>query len=330
MPVGGPITAWAKHMLRRTAAIGEETGDPYLQAVALNCEAEAFFVEGRWAEMLDNCDRGTELLRSNCRGVRWECAVGEMAAMRALEELGRIPELKARLPHLLEEADELDDRYAQVTFRLYQGFWQIAGGEPGQARETVREGLARWDQHPQHLQYLYACRVEAFCDLCEGEPERAWRRVRETWPAIREANLLRHPVLRTDAYLLRACTALALAQSRGADASMLRVAMHAARQLDRAGRDDARAAALLIRAGVSCQRTETSAAIDALARAEDLYRGAGMSLHAAYARRRRAQLDPEPEDSPRIDEIDQELRACGIRAPERWLSIVSPGFPPGS
>ena len=40
-------------------------------------------------QMLERCDRGARLLVENCRGVRWDCDVAQMGALRALEELGR-------------------------------------------------------------------------------------------------------------------------------------------------------------------------------------------------------------------------------------------------
>jgi hypothetical protein len=326
VPLGGPIGAWARHMLRRARKIGVQTGDPYLRAIAYTCGAEAHFVEGRWLEMLADCDEGIALLRENCRGVRWECTAGEMAALRALEELGRIPELRERLGRLTEEADALDDRYAQVTFSLYEGLWTIAAGDPARARALSRDGLARWDHPSDHLQHLYGLRIEAFCDLYEGDPDGAWQRVLDTWPAIRKANLLRHPLLRTDAYGLRACTAIALAAARPGDEALLRDASHAARVLDRAGRPDSMAAAALIRAGIAHLRDDRKQAIALLGRAEQGYVGGDMPLHASYARRRRGEVVGGEAGRAATHDADRVLVDRGIAAPERWLALVAPGF----
>jgi hypothetical protein len=326
IPVGGPISAWAKHMLRRSVAIGEETGDPYLRAVASICEAEVHFVDGRWAEMLTKCDGGTELLRESCRGVRWECDVGDMAALRALEELGRIPELRARLPRLIDEADELDDRYAQVTFSLYQGFWLIAAGDTRAARAATLAGLGRRNQPAQPLQYLYGQRIEAFCDLYEGDAEAAWQCVLDTWPAVRDANLLRHPVLRTDAHMLRACAALALAQARETDSALLREAERSAAVLARARRADSMGGAALIRSGIARLRGDEARARALLEQAEQRYAGAGMPLHTSYARRRGAQLQEGDAAIATLEAADRDLRERGVEDPERWLALVAPGF----
>jgi hypothetical protein len=49
-----------------------------------------------------------------------------------------------------------------------------------------------------------------------------------------------------------------------------------------------------------------------------------MPLHTAYARRRRGQLAAG--DAQMVAAADTEIRARGIAHPERWLSLVAPGF----
>src|SRR6185295_9533927 len=149
---------------------------------------------------------------------------------------------------LRHDAEEIGDLYAQLTARQYAAFWYLADDEEARAREEARAALALWSDAGYQLQHFYALRLESYCDLYEDCAESAWARMIEQWPRLRRSNLLRHPVVRVDAQLLFARTALASATG---NARRLRIAAVHARALARERRADARAHATLIRAGVA-------------------------------------------------------------------------------
>jgi tetratricopeptide (TPR) repeat protein len=312
-------------MLRWAEGLASELGDAHLEAAVVIAGAETDFKAGRFESMLERCDRGARLLTENCRGVRWDLDVANMGALRALEELGRIAELLGRLEQLIDEAISLDDLYAEATFRLYDAYWKISRGETEEARSEARDVLRRWGGDGYLLQHLYELRIQAYCDVYEGEAHDAWTRVKTAWPALARSGLLAHRMLRSDAVQLRARVALAASEHIGARAQ--HEAGKAARTLEHMGREDSFAAASLLRAAVAEHDGERSRALALLAQAETAYASAGMALHVAYCARRRGELLGGAEGDALAWTANRTLEDAGIVNPSRWLGIHAPGFP---
>lgn len=326
VPLGGPPAQWARNMLRWASRTAAETGDPYLLGMVAISQAQEHFVDGRWEQMLADCNRGTEILLAHCNGVRWECDVGSMGALRALEELGRIPELRARAGTLLEQAQQLGDVYAEVTFRLYDGFWKIAIGDVEGARREAETAIALWGRESFQLQHLYELRIHACCDLYEGDAASAWKRIESSWDALVASNVLRHPLLASDAYQLRAQAALSLAPTTRRT-EMLGTARKAARKLASLRRADALAASQRVEAAIAYLGGQESGASTLLGESQRGYEEALMPLHAAYVRRRRGELRGIDGVDER-DAADAAMSEGGIKEPERWLAVQAPGFGP--
>ncbi len=324
VPLGGPPAQWARGMLRWANRIATESGDQYLLGMVAISQAQAHFVDGRWEQMLAECNRGTEILLAHCNGVRWECDVGSMGALRALEELGRIPELQVRAVGLLEQAQQLGDVYAEVTFRLYDAFWKIARGEVEEARRGAETAIALWGRGSFQLQHLYELRIQACCDLYEGDVASAWKRIESSWDSLVEANLLRHPLLASDAHQLRAQAALSLAPT-DRRAEMLTIARKSAQKLANLRRADALAASQRIEAATAYLRGQVAESMTLLSAAQRGYEQAQMPLHAAYVQRRRSEVAANPEMAER-DAADTAMSDRGIKDPERWLMVQAPGF----
>lgn len=319
-PLAGPASRLAKPMLARAERIASEVRDARLDGMIRVSKAQVAFVAGDFASMLELCDAGARLLAEDGRGVRWDWDVAQMGAMRALEELGRADEIQRRLPGLIDQALSLEDLYAEVTFRLYDGFWRIARGDIEQARATARWVVERWGGAGFQLQHLYALRIEACCDVYERAQRTGWNRLEEAWPAIRRSGLLAHRMLRSDALALRARLALA------AGGDVEREVEGAARSFDRMQRPDAIASACMLRAALSSRRGDRAGAVARLARAEASYARASMALHGSYARRRRGELTGGDEGDALVWEADRALHAAGIKSPDRWLELHAPGF----
>ena len=195
--------------------------------------------------------------------MRWDCDVAQMGALRALEELGRVEELRRRLPGLIDEAISLDDLYAEVTFRLYDAFWKISRGETEQARSTAADVLARWGREGFQLQHLYELRIQALCDVYEGAPQEALRRVDAPGRRLERSGLLAHRMLRE-----RRAPAPCARCAAAAGAQVEREAGRAARALERMQRPDAVAAARLLRSALAA-RVRRAAARHRAARAAE-------------------------------------------------------------
>jgi hypothetical protein len=184
-----------------------------------------------------------------------------------------------------------------------------------------------WAREGFYLQHFYALRVEAYCDLYDGRPAEAWERLLAAWPQIKRSGFLRHALLRTDVYTLRARISLALAHTGARDRSrLLRRAERDARRLAREGRPDAVATARLLRAGVAKTRGARELSLELLDDAIARYEKLEMVLQAAAAKRRKGELQGGSEGGALAAEAEASLRDRGIRNPSRWLALVAPSL----
>jgi predicted Ser/Thr protein kinase len=290
VPLGGSMSKWATRLLGRAREIAEASQDPYLLGFTAITNAQACMVEGRWRRMLELCDSGSDLLARHCRGVAWEVAIGRMAALRALEELGELKEWHRRSGQLLRESEEMGDVYGVVSGLLPTGLHHMFRGDFEAARAHARRVLATWTPSGFHMQHFYVLRLESYCDLGEGRSRDAWERIESAWPTLRRSGMLRHALMRTDAHLLRARAALSHAV-RGPDAEpLLRIAEADAGILERQARPDAVAHALVVRSGIASIRGRRPEAVSLLEAATTRFEACQMALSAALAKSRSSEL----------------------------------------
>jgi len=317
---GGPMGRWGHRLMDEAVRLADRENDTYLTGAAATSLGPVYVVTGEWAKALERADHGVRLLTDRCRGVSFECAIGRMAALRALEELGRMSEVRVRAEEMLAGARATGDRYAEVTASLNAAFALLANDDPSGARSLVRQALGQWTREAFHIQHLYAVRIEAYCDLYEGRPEAARARVLAAWPALEASFLLRIPVSRVDALLLRARSALALAVN---DPAFLPSCQTDATRLGGESRADAAGHALIIRAAIAALQQDRVNAMQLAERAAETYRRADMALHALCAERRWIEFAGATGD---VAEIDRRITACGVTNPQRWVEIYAPGF----
>ena len=313
----GALVRWGERMMRQAGDLAPP-GDPYLAGFTAAVMGSVHVVRGEWSQALEQADYGVRLLNDRCRGVSFDVAIGRMAALRALEELGRLDEVGARAEEMLAVARDTGDFYAEVTASLYSAFAAIAAGRPEDARSLASEARARWTRHDFHIQHLYTLRIAVFCDLYDHRPDAAWTQVDAVWPDVVRSGLLRVPVSRVDALLLRARSALAtrdVARLRSCEADTARLAREA--------RSDARAHAASLRAGIVALRGDAQSAARLAEVAAAAYRSANMPLHALCAERRRAEHGAKTGE---LSAIDARIRECGVTDPARWADVYAPGF----
>jgi hypothetical protein len=325
---GGPMASWGRRILERARGIAAQTGDPYLLGLSAIVTGIVAMTDGRWSEVVRESDRGVRILGEKCRGVTWERDQGRMVSLRALEELGDIAEFVRRTDALRREAEETGDLYAQIIARQYAAFWRLARGDAAGARAETRATVALWTHRGYYLQHFYALRLEVCCDLYEGDVAAGLARILAAWPAVKRSGLLRHPVVRVDAHLLRGRAMLAAAAMGSGSGAELRAAARSARRLARETRVDVRGHADLMRAGIAAVRGRRARALEALTRARASFEGEGLRLAAAYAGRRWGEVTGGAEGEKRVREADAVLRSAAVADAARWLVVQAPGFTP--
>jgi hypothetical protein len=184
--------------------------------------------------------------------------------------------------------------------------------------------LSRWCEHAFTFQHWSALRVEIWCDLYEGRPESASRRLTAAWPALDGSKMLRVRLFASDAWFLRGTVALACAAAGKNPARSLRAAARDAKALARLRRSESAALGELLSAGVAAAQGDEASAIARLDAAIAGLRGAGLALHAACALRRKGELVGGGEGRALMAEGDELMRAEGITDPARWCAMYAP------
>ena len=151
-------------------------------------------------------------------------------------------------------------------------------------------------------------------------------RLLQAWPAVKRSGLLRHPVVRVDAQLLRGRVMLAAAAAGVGGGNEVRAATRSARRLARESRVDAGGHADLLWAGIAAVRGRPAQAVESLVRARRRFETEGLRLAAAYASRRWGETAGGAEGHRAVREADDLLTSRTIQDPIRWLAVHAPGF----
>jgi hypothetical protein len=325
-PAGGWMGRWGRRMLDQATEIALQSNSPRLLGMTQTLSGQVMIFAGQWRSALAACDEGIAELTARCRGVAWEINSGYMGAIRAVEELGHLNDYRLRCQTLLGDADARGDVYARVTAVLYEALAHLAADQPALMRQQVATSMRVWTQSAFSVQHLYAVRLEAMADIYQDQPEKAWLRVGEAWPALKRSGLLRIPIMRIDAYALRARAALALAAAQPVAATRLVNESRRDRlRLAKEQRPDTPGHALLLQAGQEAGAVPRAATLRCLDQAMTIYQDNGMQLWFNYARHRKGEVLGDVEGSTLCREASTAMRREGIINPTRWLQVVAPG-----
>jgi eukaryotic-like serine/threonine-protein kinase len=255
----------------------------------------------------------------------WYRASVEHYRLWSLHYLGDVRALATATRERVRDAEERGDRYTIAGLRtgLPSLTW-LAAGEPTECRRGAVEAVERWSSRGYHLQHYWQLFALVQCDLYEGAGPDAYRRILAGWPALRRSLLLRMPLVRIEAEHLRARAALAAAAT-GNRAAAARAAS-VARWLRRRPLAIAAPLADLVAAALADLRADRKRAAlrcDAAAAGFDRL---DMSLFAAAARIRAADLSPDVVRRARARTALDWMRSQSIASPERMTELLAPGF----
>ncbi len=208
---------WGRQMMARAVEIRDLTQDAYLSGLIALADGHLDLDAGRWSVARAKIEAGVHTLRTHCQGVEWECAVGEIARLRILEELGDYRGVASGAAVLGARARTRGDRYTALIAQRFEAFAALVAGDVARARSEAAAVRETWSTRAVHIQLLYALQVEAACDLYEGDAAAARARVEEAWAGLEGSGIFGLSSARADAEVLRAQTStLALLASGGA------------------------------------------------------------------------------------------------------------------
>jgi hypothetical protein len=305
--------------------LAEQIDHPHALGLAAWAAGSSAYLEGRFVAARELCEQALSIYRSRCRGVGWEVASAQVFALWASEYLGSYQAVSEKLSPLIKDADAREDRYDATNLRTSHTntIW-LAADRPDEARRQVEYATKQWVPRSFQLPQYYVVHALAQSDLYTGDAERAWNRVVEGWPQMKQAFLMRLQIIRVEMSFLRARCALARAnQDPATSAKFLASAVRDAKLLEREGAPWAAALAHLVRAGVAAAKQDDTSAqqFDAAAAALD---SVDMALHAAIARRRSGTLLGASAGAERIEAAERWMTAQGIRSPSRMSALFAP------
>jgi hypothetical protein len=235
--------------------------------------------------------------------------------------MGEVAEMARRIPLLLKEAQERDDRYAITNLTLVLGtFVRLAADEPEQARCQIEQVMTQWSQQGFHVQHMEALYDEAQIALYQQPQGRAAQdRLEARWTTLTWSHFYRVQQVRIYMRDLHGRCALA--------AGGLRSAERDARLLQREQAPWAEELARLIQAQAALARGATARAVTLLREAIAGFERVAMALHAAAARRLLGRVVGGEEGQTLIAQADEWMKGQRIENPGRLACLLAPGCP---
>ena len=294
-----------------------------------------FLLDNDWRACLATSDEAARLWRAAGHvAAGWEWDASEQFACWSLDNMGRLRDVRERVPARIRAAQRAGNRFMEVNFRSFFANVHLAVDDAAEARRDVSDAIASWlpgrddfgNQHYLALRSLtYIAMYDGTVDAQAARLEPQWRRF--------SGSLLRHVVLlKQDGLMLTAGFALARAveaRRRGdlrEAARLLRVARRDAAALARVPIPMAQAAAPRVLAGVAALAGDEEGAVrhlrEALARAE----ATGEALIAAAIQLRLGELLRGGEGADLTGLGQTWMAREGVVHPARMTAALVPGW----
>jgi hypothetical protein len=320
---GGAARKKSSALMARATHYARRVNVPHGIALSFLSAAISSFLQGRFRDALAEAQQADELFRTRCTGVWWELNTAQNYVLTALAYLGQIEMLSQRVSAQLREAEERGDLYAVTDMVGRVGIVWLAVDDAGGALRALRSAMANWSLQGFHLQHLYTLSTEVLIDVYNGEPEQAWRRVQERWPALNESKLSRIQMVRIESSYLHGRVALAAAATSH-DEVLIAHAERDARRIRKEKMSWSTPLALSLEAGVAALRGDRTRARSLLAEALAKFEKSELMLHAAAARRRLGELTPGAEGEALVQAADDWMRAQRVKRPEKIAMVLAP------
>jgi hypothetical protein len=316
--------ARSDRLLAEAEALGRRIDHPHAIGMAKLSGGIAGFLHGRWKDGNALCAEAEALLRDRCTGVAWELTSARAFSIGCMVNLGAIADLCDRVPDWLRDAEDRGDLYAATSYRVgYSPFRLLAADDVEGARADLEKAIVQWSQHGFHVQHYNHMLGVVHVELYGGNAERAWSHIEEKWPALQKSLLLRIELVRHEARVARARSALAAAKGHKDRERLLTIVERDIKALRAENVAWAMAWADVLSAALAAARGNRETALAELERAEASFAAVDMPLHAACARRRRGQLS---KDTVLIASADTWMADQRIVNPARMSDVMAAGF----
>jgi hypothetical protein len=326
--MAGPSThAKTSKLITVVEALARRIGDPSLRGVILLMRGTVGGLEGRWRDCLDNCFLAEQFIRNHCTALYWEIITAQAFQMLALLNLGEIARFISLCPRMRKEAQNRGDlQTADILDSNAIPFLHLASDQAEEGFREISVNISRWSRTGNHVQHFQALFMKTQVLLYLNEGLACEQVAGELRKGMHQLQLYRVQHMRIAAYQIMAQTQLAAARKALHAVSFLSAAERNALRLGREGRHDARAYAMLIRAGVANCKGDLDRAKRLLEEALSGFVASELGLFAAATRRRLGQLLGGDRGNSLVAEADHWMTTQGIRNPMRMTAVYAPGF----
>lgn len=320
---GGRATLESERMLLHASELAEQTGHDHAWAWVALGQGMAALYQGAWRRAESLLRRAELLLQAQGAGACWELDFARSQRGFCLWQMGEVSELARTVPAVLDDVRGRGHRYLDTVIRTTTGcLVSLAADAPDEALALVRSSSVPGSHRGYNPQGDREVAARLRIALYEGNGALAWALASQRRSVLVRTGLLRVRLVRIEIHYLHALAALATPSLPEARAEKL--ALRSARALEGEGVEWAHALARLLRAAVASRAGKRDEALRLLGDAEAVAAGQGMALMAAVIRRRRGEVLGGASGGAVVDAADDELRARGIRAPERMKAMLSP------
>lgn len=307
--------------------LARKHADPIIAAYAELGSAMIAWLHGRWQDAYTHGIAAEGAFKAAGRGLSWEVSTARLFAFSPIVFMGRIRDYALRAPELIEEARLKADFYGETGYAIMQctHVMHLAHDEPRQALSMVDGAMSRWPGQGFQLQHIWAVYARAEIALYEGDAERAWRIVEESWPNALRSSLFIIKAVQLHMRFLRARAALALAR---VDAhrrrALLAIAGREARLIERRGDVWSAGFARVARAGIAALSGDRSGARALLTTAREELKAADMMLYAHAAQSAVGLLTDGAPGHVLRNEAEAAMSAEGVVHPHRITATLIP------
>jgi serine/threonine protein kinase len=324
---GGRGMLRAAPLLDTAQALAEKGGNAHALGFVMGARAFAAVAQGGWKQARELSEKAETIFAERCIGVPWELALVRTNLLWSLNQMGALRELASRGFNYMHTALGRGDLFARASMICGPLSLALLGeDDPDGARRSVDDVMARWSQSGFHLQHLYAFIARSDADLYSGDARAAYRRIDESWPALKRSLLMHFQITRILAYQsrVRAAAALAAISAGTEQKRLLDEVKRLTRRLAAEGIPFCDAVASMFRAehALGCGRAELADTLfDEGAQKLD---AVDMSLYASAMRRRRGLLLGGDRGAELVAAADLQMASQGVKHPARMAAVFVP------
>jgi tetratricopeptide (TPR) repeat protein len=315
----------AGRMLEAARHLIDRLHDPYLDGLfqlALGFQA---YQSCRFREAEVLFGRAETCFRDRCRGAIWEMTTAQHQRIHALLMMGEYSAVAERLPPLLQDARDKGDLYSFTTLAVFpEALNRLRLDQPRQAIVQVSDALAQWPQEGMTFQRIQALMGVGWIRMYMGQPSQALEALREQWPELRRAHVLRGQIHRIAFLDLRCRASIASAGDHPNSKKLLAAAEQDAIRLNRESVAVGPALAAAARGSLFCFRGDRAAAVRQFEKAAGMFRELDMGVFAQSALRAAGAAGGGSRGRTMMRDSEEWIRAQGFHNPARMAEACNP------